>query len=619
MKDFPFLPMFSEELKAKGWDALDVLLITGDPYVDHPAYGTALIGRVLEREGYRVGIIAQPDWRSLNDFVRLGKPELAVCITAGNVDSMVANYTANKRRRHGDDDVLGERPDRASIVYATRVRQAFKGVPVILGGVEASMRRLAHYDYWDDALRRSVLMDTKADLLIYGMGERPLLEVLTRLRKGEAISSIRNVRGSVVRVKQVDVPAEALVLPSFEKVSADKDAFNLAFRMAYHETSPADAKTLAQAHADQIVLQLPPALPMTSQELDASYDLPYTRQAHPVYLKHGGVKGLETVRWSMTALRGCPGECSFCGIAMHQGRIVQSRSPESIKREVIKFTKSKDFHGTINDVGGPTANLYGAQCVNWGRGKACQDKQCLMPEKCPSLKIGSAQALKLYEMICSQPGVKHMFIQSGLRYDLLMEPEAREYFKRLCERHISGQMKVAPEHTSDDVLKLMNKPSHQKYVDFVDEFEKINACLQKRVYLVNYFVSAHPGAGLKEAFDSAMTLLSCGMHPEQVQDFLPLPMTVSAAMYYTGKHPLTGKPVHVPKADNERAMQRALVQSQNPKSAPLIHKALHLLGKENQAGQFGVVAGPRAGHLMGPCARHGIGKGRTQGAARTSE
>jgi uncharacterized radical SAM protein YgiQ len=585
MKDFPFLPMFPEEMKAKGWDALDVLLITGDPYVDHPSYGTALIGRVLERQGYRVGIIAQPDWRSVDDFIRLGKPRLAVCITAGNVDSMVANYTANKRERHGDDDVLGARPDRASIVYATRVRQAFKGVPVILGGVEASMRRLAHYDYWDDAVRRSVLIDAKADLLIYGMGERPIMEVLERLAKGEAVTSIRDVRGTVVRVKAADVPMDAIELPSFEKAAQDKDAFNEAFRIAYNQVSPDDSKALVQAHADQIVLQLPPAFPLTSEELDASYDLPYTRQAHPVYMKHGGVKGLETVKWSVTALRGCPGECSFCGIAMHQGRIVQSRTARSIKREVDGFTRDKSFRGTINDVGGPTANLYGAQCENWSKGKVCRGKQCLMPVKCASLKIGSAKALDLYATICSTQGVKHMFIQSGLRYDLLIEPEAQEYFRALCERHISGQMKVAPEHTSDEVLKLMNKPLHQKYRDFVEAFENINARLKKRVYLVNYFVSAHPGAGLKEAFDSAMTLLSCGLHPEQVQDFLPLPMTVSGAMYHTGKHPLTGKAVHVPK-ENERAMQRALVQSQNLKSQPLIDKALRMLGEEKHRGKF---------------------------------
>ncbi len=586
MKDFLFLPMFPDEVKAKGWEALDVLLITGEAYVDHPSYGTALIGRVLENKGYRVGIIAQPDWKSLHDFIRLGTPRLAVCITAGNVDSMVANYTANKRRRHGDDDALGARPDRASIVYATRARQAFKGVPVILGGVEASMRRLAHYDYWDDAVRRSVLIDAKADMLIYGMGERPILEVLSRLSQGENIASIRDVRGTVVRVKAAGVPAGAVLLPSFERVSQDKDAFNEAFCTAYGQMSPQDGNPLAQAHADQVVLQLPPPMPMTSQELDASYDLPYTRQAHPVYVQHGGVKGLETVRWSITALRGCPGECHFCGIAMHQGRIVQSRTPASIKREVEGFSRDKNFHGTISDVGGPTANLYGAQCENWSKGKACRGKQCLMPAKCTSLKLGSARALDLYAMICAVPKVKHMFIQSGLRYDLLMEPEAREYFKTLCEKHISGQMKVAPEHTADEVLKLMNKPLHQKYRDFVDAFEKINASLKKRVYLVNYFVSAHPGAGLKEAFDSAMALLSCGMHPEQVQDFLPLPMTVSGAMYYTGKHPLTGKPVHVPKGENERAMQRALVQSQNPKSKPLIDKALRILGRESEGRKF---------------------------------
>ncbi len=581
--------MFPDEVKAKGWSELDVIIISGDAYLDHPSCGTALIGRLLENQGYRVGIIAQPDWRSLADFTRLGRPKLCVCVTAGSVDSMVVNYTANKRTRRDDGHVAGNepvgRPDRASIVYTNRLRQAFKGLPVILGGVEASMRRLAHYDYWDDAVRRSILIDAKADLLIYGMGEKPVTEVFARLRSGENIAAICDVRGTVVRVKPADVPADALTLPSFEEVSNDPLVFNKAFRLAYEQVSPVEAKALVQYHADTCVLQLPPALPMTSDQLDASYEFPYTRKAHPSYGPHG-VKGLETVRWSITAVRGCPGECSFCGIAMHQGRIVQSRSHDSILREAGRIAKDPAFKGTINDVGGPTANLYGARCRKWEQGKVCTDKACLMPEKCASLELGCTKAVLLYDALRRADGIKHVFVQSGLRYDLLLEPEAAKYFKTLVEHHISGQMKVAPEHASDAVLKLMNKPSYRRYEEFVEKFEKINSTLKSRRYLVNYFVSAHPGARLEDAMDCAMTLLSRGMRPEQVQDFLPLPMTVSACMYHTGRHPLTGQAVHVPKKDIERAMQRALLQSQNPGSKPLIDKALRLLGKEHLKKHF---------------------------------
>jgi uncharacterized radical SAM protein YgiQ len=590
MKKSSCLPMFPDEVRARGWSGLDVLIISGDAYVDHPAYGTAVIGRLLESNGYRVGILAQPDWRSLDDFTRLGRPRLCVCVSAGNVDSMVANYTANKRRRRSDDyaagGVAGRRPDRASIVYANRAREAFKGLPLILGGVEASMRRLAHYDYWDDCVRRTLLLDAKADMLIYGMAERPVIEVLARLAQGEAIGSIRDVRGTVVRVKPAEVPGDAVVLPSFEEVSADPAAFNRAFCLAYEQMSPAVAKALAQAHGDQRVLQLPPAIPLSAAELDAAYDLPYTRAWHPSYSACGGVKGLETVQWSITALRGCPGECSFCGIAMHQGRIVQSRTRESIRREAESIARNPAFRGTINDVGGPTANLYGANCGQWQKGTVCRGKQCLMPSKCPSLKLGCPEALALYAELGRVPGVKHVFVQSGLRYDLLLDPAAQDYFKALCEHHVSGQMKVAPEHTSDKVLALMNKPPHRRYEEFVRRFERLNAGLSKRVYLVNYFISAHPGAALSDALDCALTLLSRGMRPEQVQDFLPLPMTISACMYHTGRHPFTGKPVPVPRQDTERAMQRALIQSQNPASGPLIAQALGLLGKEHLKKHF---------------------------------
>jgi uncharacterized radical SAM protein YgiQ len=582
--------MFPDEAKKKGWSKLDVIIVSGDAYVDHPSYGTAVIGRVLERRGYKIGIIAQPYWRMLDDFTRLGRPRLCVCVTAGNVDSMVANYTANKKRRRSDDytpgGLAGMRPNRASIVYTNRIRTAFKGIPVILGGIEASMRRLAHYDYWDDAVRRSILLDAKADMVIYGMGERPIVEVVDRLNKGEIIGSIRDVRGTVVSVKRSEVPPDTIFLPSFEEVRENHEAFNRAFRLAYEQMNPCHGRMVVQPHADQYVLHLPPALPLTTNDLDTSYDLPYMRACHPSYDALGGVKGFETVRWSITALRGCPGECSFCGLSMHQGRIVQSRSRRSILAEAETLARDPAFKGTITDVGGPTANLYGAECRKWTAHDPCSAKQCLMPSKCPSLELGYAKCLGLYKTIRKIPRVKHLFLASGLRYDLLIGLEAEKYLKEICEHYVSGQMKVAPEHTNDSILELMNKPPYRCYEEFVKKFEKVNARLKNRKYLVNYFISAHPGSRLDDALSCAMTLLSRNMRPEQVQDFIPLPMTVSSCLYHTGAHPVSGKRVFVPRRADERAMQRALLQSQNPQNKPLIKKALRILGKENLLNRF---------------------------------
>jgi len=589
IKNFPFLPMFPGEVQEKGWQAIDVLIISGDPYVDHPAYGTAVIGRLLEARGYKVGIIAQPNGDSLEDFTRLGRPRLCACVAAGNVDSMIANYTANKRRRsnlRGEKGYQGSRPDRATIVYVNRLRAAFKNLPILIGGIEASMRRLAHYDYWDDAIRRSLLLDAKADVLIYGMGERQIVEIVDRLDHQEAVGSIRDVRGTVVRVKKEDIPSETLRLPSFEEVCQDPQAFNQAFRLAYEQMNPFTAKPMAQAHADQYVLQLPPALPLSTEELDASYALPYQRKIHPFYNAFGGVLGFETVRWSIVAVRGCPGECSFCGLTMHQGRIVQSRSRESILKEAQMLARDPEFRGTISDIGGPTANLYGAQCVKQKAQGPCAKRQCLMPSKCPSLQIPYAKTLDLYNAIRQIPRVKHVFVSSGLRYDLLLEPEAKEYLRQLCAYHISGQMKVAPEHTDDEVLAVMNKPSYKKYEDFVKEFERINRQLKKKTYLVNYFISAHPGSRLENALSCATKLLSRRIRPEQIQDFLPLPMTVSSCIYHTGRHPLTGEHVFTPKSHEERAMHRALLQSQNAENRPLIKKALRRLKKEHLIRQF---------------------------------
>jgi uncharacterized radical SAM protein YgiQ len=582
-----FLPMFPDEMKARGYDELDVLIISGDAYVDHPSYGTAVIGRILEDQGYKVGIIAQPDWRHADDFKRLGRPRLCVCITSGNVDSMVAHYTANKRKRHDDDytpaGVEGKRPDRALIVYSNRIREVFKGIPIVLGGIEASMRRLAHYDYWEDAPRRSVLLDAKANIIVYGMGER---EIVRRLDQGETIGAISDVAGTVVNVKKEDIPKDVLLIPSFEEVQKSHKAFNQAFAVIYQQMSPATAKAIVQPHKDQYVLQNPPALPLTTKELDHSYDLPYKRSWHPSYDALGGVKGFETVRWSIIALRGCPGECSFCGLGMHQGRIVQSRSEESILKEARLLASQNDFRGTITDIGGPTANLYLAQCAKWQAHDPCASKQCLMPQKCSSLRLAYDKTLALYRAIKKIPGVKHLFVESGIRYDLLIEPQAQEYLKELCTHYISGQMKVAPEHTDEGVLRLMNKPTYKIYEAFVKNFEKVNARLEKRKYLVNYFISAHPGSRLNEALACSTRLLARHIHPEQIQDYLPLPMTLSSCLYYTGVHPLSGETVFVAKEPQERLMQRALLQSQNPDNRPLIKKALSLLGREDLLNYF---------------------------------
>ncbi len=589
MTTFPFLPMFPHEVQQKGWDGIDVLLISADPYADHPAYGVAVIGRLLESHGYRVGIIAQPDWKKKDDFVRLGRPRLCACVACGNVDSMIVNYTANKRRRRSENKggYDGTRPDRVGIVYTNRLREAFKGLPVILGGVEASMRRLAHYDYWDDAVRRSMVIDAKADMLVYGMGERAIIDVVRRLDSGEEISAICGVRGTVVRVKKDQIPATAVMAPAFEAVCKDAHAFNQAFQMEYHEMNPYQGKPLVQPHADQYVLALPPALPLTTVELDKVYALPYTRDVHPFYQPLGGIKGFETVRWSMTVVRGCPGECSFCGLSMHQGRVVQSRSEQSILEEAKRIAQHPDFKGTISDVGGPTANLYGARCKMWSTHGACSKKKCLMPSKCPSLEVSYARTLALYQAIGKIPKIKHVFVSSGLRYDLLLESDAQEYFRELCRHHISGQMKVAPEHTEDHVLALMNKPPYARYEQFVKMFERVNARLKDRRYLVSYFISVHPGSCLEDAFACASKLLSQHVRPEQIQDFLPLPMTVSSCLYYTGMHPLTGEKVFVPKNQRDRSMQRALVQSQNVENQPLIRRALTLLGREDQITLFG--------------------------------
>lgn len=580
-----FLPVSKQDMAERGWaasedgraspilrrDACDIILVTGDAYVDHPSYGAAIIGRVLEDAGYKVGIIAQPDWKTSGDFLALGRPRLFFGITAGNLDSMVSNYTASKKPRRTDDYAPGGRsglrPNRATIVYTSKIKGLFPGVPVVLGGVEASLRRLAHFDCWAEDVRRSMLVDAKADILVYGMGESPILEIARRLRDGEDIKKLRNIRGTVTVRSSREGIENAVVLPSYEETSTNKDKFNEAFKLAYLEGDPVRGRPVIQPHGDRFVIQEPPALPLTTSELDHYYDLPFAREWHPIYDKLGGVPGFETVRFSITGHRGCAGECNFCSLSAHQGRMIQSRSKESILKEVRTLACEPRFKGTITDIGGPTANLYGATCEEWGSSGTCKEKQCMMPVKCKNLKLGYEKTLELWREVLAVPGVKHLFIQSGLRYDLLVEKESDAYLEALCKSHVSGQLKVAPEHASDAVLKKMNKPPFKVYERFSERFEAMNRKAGKKQYLVNYFVNAHPGCADRDARELASYLASKGMHPEQVQDFMPLPMTLSTCMYYTGKHPMTGEPVMTVKTHKERQFQRELIQPRNAQRA----------------------------------------------------
>jgi uncharacterized radical SAM protein YgiQ len=556
--------MSKQEMDALGWDECDIILVTGDAYVDHHSYGVAVIGRVLEGAGYRVGIIAQPDWRNTDDFKKLGAPRLFFGITSGNIDSMLANYTGNKHPRKTDvyspRDKAGMRPDRAVTVYANRVREAYKNEPLVLGGIEASMRRLAHYDYWSDSVRRSLILDTRADILVYGMGERQIVEIADRLKAGEKIGELNNINGTVVVRNDISFLNEHVNVPSYEEVSRDKNKFNEAFRLFYDEQSPCEGRPIVQQHANRFVVQFPPALPLSETELDKIYELPYARDYHPSYAEAGGIKGFEIVQNSIVSHRGCPGECNFCGLGAHQGRIVQSRSERSVLNEAKKIAAQKYFHGTINDVGGPTANLYKASCLLWTEGKQCKAKNCLLPQKCKNLVLGYDESVSLLKALLKTDKVKHVFVSSGVRYDLLVEPYADRYLEALCENHISGQLKVAPEHVSSKVLKLMNKPEFSVYKKFKEKFDKTNDGLGKDQYLVNYFISSHPGASFEDAVAVGEYCRKINIQPEQIQDYTPLSMTASSCMYYTGNNPFTGEAVFTAKSEKERNTQRALIQ-----------------------------------------------------------
>lgn len=580
-----FLPVSKADIKERGWDELDIIIVSGDAYVDHPGFGPAVIGRVLESEGFRVGIIPQPDWRNTEDFKKLGMPRLFFGVTSGNIDSMLNHYTANKKLRRDDayspGDRYGLRPNRSVIVYSNRLREVFGCTPIILGGMEASLRRFAHYDYWDDGVRRSILIDSRADMLVYGMGERQIVEIAEKFRNGKNIDDINPVNGTTIVKKEITGLKDYILLPSYEEVGEDKEKFNTAAKAIIEEQDPVHGHTFVQRHGNQFVVQFPPAKPFTAQELDRIYELPYTREWHPMYDKLGGVPALKPVKFSITSHRGCYGECSFCSLYYHMGRIVQSRSPESILKEASKLTELKDFKGIISDIGGPTANMYLSICPFWEEKGACRGRSCIMPKKCLNLKLGYNDILKLFGEVLKIPKVRKVFVSTGVRYDLLIDKESDEYLEQLCRAHVSGQLKVAPEHADDYVLGIMNKPPFRIFEKFCKRYSDINKKLGRKQYLVQYFISSHPGSTLKSMLKVAAYIKKLGYFLEQVQDFIPMPMTRSTAIYYTGKDPLTGEKVYCEKIPRERMMQRALLQFKNKRNRKLVKEALRQLGYEN--------------------------------------
>ncbi|KPU45291.1 hypothetical protein OXPF_11840 [Oxobacter pfennigii] len=583
-----FLPVNKKDMMNRGWEQLDFLFISGDAYVDHPSFGHAIITRLLEAEGFKVGIIAQPDWNDVENFKIMGTPRFGVLISSGNIDSMVNHYTVSKKKRSDDcytpGGKGGKRPDRADIVYANRAREAFKNIPVILGGIEGSLRRFAHYDYWDDKVRRSILMDSKADLLIYGMGEKTILEVANLLRYGKDIKEIRNTRGTCYLTNNIGELKDYILIDSFEEVSNDKKKYALSYKVQYEEQDAISGKVIVQPHGDRFLVQNPPALHVTTEDLDRIYDLPYMRKPHHMYERLGGVPAIEEVKFSITSHRGCFGGCSFCALNFHQGRTIQSRSHQSIINEVKELVKDDDFKGYIHDVGGPTANFREASCHKQKTHGVCKNKQCLHPEACKNLIVDHRDYLKLLREIREVPGVKKVFVRSGIRYDYLLYDKSDEFFKELCKYHISGQLKVAPEHVSDRVLEKMGKPGRKTYDRFVKKYYDINKKLNKKQFLVPYLMSSHPGSDIYAAIELAEYIRDLGYNPEQVQDFYPTPGSLSTCMYYTGLDPRTMEEVYVPKTHNEKALQRALLQYRDPKNYKLVHKALTMSGRNDLIG-----------------------------------
>jgi len=584
-----FLPITREEMKERGWDQVDFVYVSGDAYVDHPSFGHAIITRLLESRGYRVGIIAQPDWRKPESVQVFGEPRLGFLVSAGNMDSMVNHYSVSKKRRKTDaytpGGEMGKRPDYACVVYGNLIRQTYKKTPIILGGIEASLRRMAHYDYWSDKLKRSVLFDSGADVISYGMGEHSIVELAEALDAGIPVEDITYIAGTVVKTKSLDSIYDAEILPSFEDLKADKMNYARSFYTQYLNTDAFNGKRLVEPYSEHLyVVQNPPATPLTQMEMDDVYSLPYQRTYHPSYEAKGGVPAIKEIKFSLISNRGCFGGCSFCALTFHQGRIVQVRSHESLIEEAKEITKDKDFKGYIHDVGGPTANFRHPSCKKQMEHGVCKTRQCLFPSPCKNLDADHRDYVSLLRKLRDIPKVKKVFIRSGIRFDYLLADKKQEFLRELCEYHVSGQLKVAPEHVAGPVLSLMGKPEHKVYEEFTRQFYKMNEKIGKEQYLVPYLMSSHPGSTLKEAVELAEYCRDLGYMPEQVQDFYPTPSTLSTCMYYTGVDPRTMQKVYVPKSPHEKAMQRALIQYRNPELYDLVIEALHKAGRSDLIG-----------------------------------
>ena len=596
-----FLPISKQDMKNRNWDELDFLYVSGESYVDHPSFGHAIITRLLEESGYRVGIIPMPKYNNVESFKVLGKPKIAVLVGTGVIDSMVNNYSVSKVKRKMDEyaegGMAGTRPDRACIVYCNKIREAFKDVPIIIGGIEASLRRFAHYDYWDDKVRKSILIDTNADLLMYGMGEKSFWDIIELLKKGVPINKIKNIRGTAYCSDYENLNKEIKacidsdtsnknieILHSYEEVIESKQKYAESFKKQYREQDGINGKILIQKYGNKYIVQNSPSIPMTMKELDKVYNFPYERTYHPTYEKKGGVPAIKEVEFSLTSQRGCFGTCNFCAITFHQGKSIQSRSEESILKEAEELTKLPNFKGYIHDVGGPTANFRIKSCKKQEEHGMCKDKHCLFPEKCSNLIVDHSEYLNLLKKVRQIKGVKKVFVRSGIRYDYLMYDKDDSFFIELCKHHISGQLKVAPEHVVDYVLDKMGKPKHSIYEKFREKYNRINKELKKEQYLVPYLISSHPGSDLKAAIKLAEYLRDINHMPEQVQDFYPTPGTISTCMYYTEIDPITMKKVYVPKSKEEKQMQRALLQYRKKENYKLVEKALKIAKREDLIG-----------------------------------
>lgn len=584
-----FLPVSKSDMKKRGWTQCDFIYICGDAYVDHPSFGHAIITRLLEAFGYKVGIIAQPDWKNKESITILGEPRLAFLVSAGNMDSMVNHYTVNKKRRHQDafspGGVMGKRPDYATIVYCNLIRQVYKKTPVIIGGIEASLRRMAHYDYWSDKVKRSILIDSGADIISYGMGEHSIIEIADALNAGIDIHDITFIKGTVYKTKTLDNLENYIELPSYDDIVNSKEMYAKSFYTQYKNTDPFTARILVEKVKEKMyVVQNPPAMPLTEVEMDDIYSLPYMRNYHPMYEKDGGIPALSEIKFSITSNRGCFGGCSFCALTFHQGRIIQVRSHKSIIDEAVQMTKDADFKGYIHDVGGPTANFRHTSCDKQLTKGVCMNRQCLFPKPCPNLKVDHSDYIKLLRELRALPGVKKVFIRSGIRFDYCMCDPDDTFINELCKYHISGQLRVAPEHISDNVLNKMGKPSNDVYEGFLKRYQRINKKTGKEQFVVPYLMSSHPGSTMKEAIELAEYIRDLGYMPEQVQDFYPTPSTLSTCMYYTGLDPATMDKVYTPVSHHEKAMQRALIQYRNPENYELVKEALIKNGRTDLIG-----------------------------------